>query len=89
MLMGAIDYAGLFPPAQLDMPGAVAEYASYLASGDRWALGWFVVPATRLEELATAARELIDPQARSLGEDRFWRLSVVFGADKADRGRWL
>ena len=83
LLMGAIDYAGLFPPAQLDMPGAVAEYASYLASGDRWALGWFVVPATRLDELAAAARELIDPQAQSLGEDRFWTLSVVFGADIA------
>jgi len=83
LLMGAIDYAGLFPPAQLDMPGAVAEYASYLASTDRSALGWFVVPATRLDELATAAGELIDPQAPSLGDDRFWTLSAVFGADIA------
>jgi hypothetical protein len=83
LLFGAVDYAGLFPPAQLDMPGAVAEYASYLASDDRWALGWFVVPAARLEELAIAAGELIDPQARSLGEDRCWTLSVVFGGDVA------
>ena len=25
LLADAIDYAGLFPPTQLDMPGAVAE----------------------------------------------------------------
>jgi hypothetical protein len=55
LLAHAIDYAGLFPPAQLDMPGAVAEYESYLASSDAWALGRFVVPAARLRELAAAA----------------------------------
>ena len=38
LLGDAVDYAGLFPPAQLDMAGAVAEYASYLTSPDRWAL---------------------------------------------------
>src|SRR5688500_17592411 len=37
LLADAIDYACLFPPAQLDMSGAVAEYASYLQSADRWA----------------------------------------------------
>ncbi len=55
LLADAIDYAGLFPPAQLDMPGAVAEYAAYLDSADSWALGRFVVPAARLAELADAA----------------------------------
>src|SRR5919107_1312328 len=55
LLTDAIDYAGLFPPAQLDMPGAVAEYAAYLDSPHRWALGRFVVPAARLADLADAA----------------------------------
>ena len=42
LLRGAIDYAGLFPPAQLSMAEAVANHADYLASGDAWALGRFV-----------------------------------------------
>jgi hypothetical protein len=80
LLRDAIDYAGLFPPAQLDMPGAVAEYASYLASADAWALGRFVVPAARLDEMAAAARALVVPARQSLGAPG-WRLSVVFGTD--------
>jgi hypothetical protein len=50
LLAGAIDYAGLFPPAALRMPEAVAEVAALRASADRWAFGRFVVPAARLEE---------------------------------------
>lgn len=54
LLDGAIDYAGLFPPAELGMGEAVARYLAYRASPDAWALGRFVVPASRLEELAAA-----------------------------------
>ena len=81
LLFDAIDYAGLFPPAALDMPGAVSEYASYLTSGDRWALGRFVVPASRLEELVTCAVDLAPASVAPDGSARPWRLSVVFGAD--------
>ena len=81
LLAHAIDYAGLFPPAQLDMPGAVAEYESYLASSDAWALGRFVVPAGRLDELAGVAR---DATSNPLGAGQAERqLSVVLGADLA------
>jgi len=81
LLAHAIDYAGLFPPAQLDMPGAVAEYESYLASSDAWALGRFVVPAARLRELAAAAGDApSNPLGSRQGERR---LSVVLGADLA------
>jgi hypothetical protein len=81
LLAHAIDYAGLFPPAQLDMPGAVAEYESYLASSDAWALGRFVVPAARLRELAAAAGDApLNPLGSRRGERR---LSVVLGADLA------
>ncbi|HUQ83641.1 MAG TPA: hypothetical protein VM076_20990 [Gemmatimonadaceae bacterium] len=81
LLAGAVDYAGLFPPAQLDMRGAASEYASYLASEAAWALGTFVVSATRLAELGEAASALLDSSADSLGADRFWRVSAVLGAD--------
>jgi hypothetical protein len=88
LLADAIDYAGLFPPAQLDMPGAVAEYAAYLASDDRWALGRFVVPVARLRELreAVLARRA---DGLSLGpSEGTWELSALVGADvSADMAR--
>jgi hypothetical protein len=82
LLAGAIDYAGLFPPAALDMAGAVSEYASYVRSDDRWALGRCVVAASRLEELRRAHDALQadrEPNERTPA----WRVSAVFGADVA------
>jgi hypothetical protein len=76
LLAGAIDYAGLFPPATLGMADAVRNYASYAASDDRWALGRFVVPAQRLDEFAGAWSELPEFSA-----DISWRLAVSLGAD--------
>lgn len=54
LLTGAIDYAGLFPPAALGMPEAVRSYLYYRRGPDAWALGRFVAPAERLSELADA-----------------------------------
>jgi hypothetical protein len=75
LLTELIDYAGLFPPAGLDMPRAVANYASYLRGDDAWALGRFVLPASRLDEFARAA------DAEHTGTDLIWRLSAVIGAN--------
>jgi len=57
-LAGAIDYAGLFPPAALDMRTAIRNYASYRAGGDASLLGRFVAPAARLGELAEELESL-------------------------------
>lgn len=76
LLAGAIDYAGLFPPATLGMADAVRNYASYAASDDRWALGRFVVPVQRLDEFAGAWSELPEFSA-----DISWRLAVSLGTD--------
>src|SRR5688500_1293567 len=46
LLDGLIDYAGLFPPATLDMQAAVARYARYRAGERAWMLGRFVVPSS-------------------------------------------
>ena len=82
LLGDAIDYAGLFPPAQLDMAGAVAEYASYLTSPDRWALGRFVVPAARLPELAAEGESLAAGSRASFGgSGTGWALSVLLGTE--------
>jgi hypothetical protein len=56
LLAGLIDYAGLFPPADLDMPDAARNYAAYRAGPHAWALGRFIVPAVRLGEVDPAWR---------------------------------
>ena len=47
-MSGLIDYAGLFPPAGLDVQTALANYAGYLEGEDGWMLGRCVVPAAQL-----------------------------------------
>jgi hypothetical protein len=78
LLAGLIDYAGLFPPASLSMAEAVANYASYLEGPDAWALGRFVVPVARLDEMAADAARYTGARAQP------WRLSALAGEDLAD-----
>lgn len=54
LLEGLIDYAGLFPPAKLPMADAVRNYARYREGEHAWALGRFVVPAARADEVPRA-----------------------------------
>ena len=76
LLTGLIDYAGLFPPAGLEMDGAVRNYDSYLNGEHAWMLGRFVVPAARLPEFTESATRL--------GVDvGTWRLSVLASANDA------
>ncbi len=72
VLHGAIDYAGLFPPAALDMANAVAEYASERRGPDRWALGRFVLPVARLGEFEALAA----PSYTDAGSDP-WRVAAI------------
>jgi hypothetical protein len=58
MLAGIIDYAGLFPPAQLPLAEAIRCYARYRQGPDRWMLGHFICPAQRLGELSPFVPEL-------------------------------
>ena len=39
LLENAIDYAGLFPPADLALEQALKNQAAYVRSPDRWMLG--------------------------------------------------
>ena len=50
LLSGVVDYAGLFPPANLPLDQAIRNYARHRQEADAWMLGRFVVPATRLAE---------------------------------------
>ncbi len=66
-----IDYAGLFPPASLSMADAVVEYRNARGGVHGWLLGKFIVPASRLEELAGVLMA-----SMRVGEAP-WQVSVV------------
>src|SRR5260370_37580175 len=73
LLPGLIDYAGLYPPANLDMHSAVQNYLRYRRSKHAHALGRFIVDVHRIDEL------------RAVAEDRLrdMRLSVIASAHSA------
>jgi hypothetical protein len=58
-LSGLIDYAGLYPPASLDMRTAVRNYLDYRSQKHAWMLGGFIVDLARLGELRQAAGEAL------------------------------
>jgi hypothetical protein len=74
LLGSSLDYAGLFPPAELDMPAAVRCYEEYRSSEYAWMLGNFVTPASRLGEVAAFARRDNTP----------WSVSALVGPNIAD-----
>lgn len=51
LLEGLVDYAGLFPPASLDLPTALRRFDAHQRGKDARLLGRFVLPAGRLTEL--------------------------------------
>ncbi len=70
---GLVDYAGLFPPASLEVPAAVAEYAAHRTEAEAWMLGRFIAPAGRLAAIGEAAAAHLDAGAP-------WGFSVLVGA---------
>ncbi len=45
----SVDYAGLFPPAELALEPALKNHADYVRSPDEWMLGTFVLPVAKFE----------------------------------------
>lgn len=76
LLHSLVDYAGLFPPAALDMHRAVHEYALHRAGEHAWMLGHFILPVSRLEEFAISHAALGPSPVGDV-----WRLSVLPGPD--------
>ena len=79
LLAGLVDYAGLFPPAALDMSDAVREYAGYRRGTHAWMLGRFVLPVGRLGEFEAAAATVLPTEP-----SQAWPLAVLAGADPAE-----
>ena len=59
LVRGLIDYAGLFPPAKLDMARAVERFAAHRQSPHADALARFICPVSRLGEFSRAADPLL------------------------------
>lgn len=55
---GIVDYAGLFPPADLSLDTALQKYSQYRQSDDSWMLSRFVIPGLRLDELEPYGEQL-------------------------------
>lgn len=51
LLRNILDYAGLFPPAQLSLEESFANYLTYLGNVHNWMLSKFICPGTMLVEL--------------------------------------
>lgn len=83
LLSGLIDYAGLFPPAKLDMPKAAEAFARHRFGEHEWMLGRFICPASRLAEFTKAAAALLpgtfatSGYREHAGSSEPWRLSVI------------
>ncbi len=56
LLTGAIDYAGLFPPASLALEPAVENHGRYVREPEHWMLGAFVLPVSRFEAVSMLLR---------------------------------
>ena len=79
LLNEIVDYAGLFPPAGLDLTTVAENYARYRQSAARWMLARIVIPAARLDEL-------VDNTNIAPGSDP-WRVSaLVPGVDAPEDG---
>lgn len=52
LLSHCIDYAGLFPPALLDLQTVIQNYNAYRTGPRAWALGRLILPANKVVEFA-------------------------------------
>jgi hypothetical protein len=67
-----IDYAGIFPPAKLGLQVAMQNYQQYRSGSNRWMLGSFVLPASRLNEFKSWL-----PTLSASDTTEQWPLSVI------------
>jgi len=67
-----IDYAGLFPPAKLEIEPSLKNYAEYIKSTDKWMMSQFIIPVSRLDEIPTGLM-------KKYSENFPLRLSLISG----------
>ncbi|MBD3161702.1 MAG: hypothetical protein GF346_05545 [Candidatus Eisenbacteria bacterium] len=70
-----IDYAGLFPPAELPLDTAIENYVKHRSQPESWMLARFIYPARRLDQLAAYANVI-----QSRGDP--FRFSIILTGDE-------
>lgn len=55
---GIVDYAGLFPPADLELEPALRNYLRYREGEDAWMISRFILPYTMLDRLEAWSGEI-------------------------------
>ena len=76
LMDGLIDYAGLFPPADLEMEPTVRNFAEYRSGANDWMLSRLIVPVGQLEEFERCAGELL-PVSHDPASDDCWVISAL------------
>src|ERR1700748_1960057 len=79
-----IDYAGLFPPAGLDMLTSAWNYAAYRSGRYAWALGRLIVPVARLTEFSAALMDVGSDE-----EQTPWLLGALSTGDARQDARLI
>jgi hypothetical protein len=83
LLTDLVDYAGLFPPAKLEMQASVEAFNRSRVGPHEWMLGRFICPLARLEEFERCASPLLPGDFATSGYREMagagdpWRLSVL------------
>lgn len=77
-MSSVVDYAGLYPPASLDEPTVVSNFAAIHASPRSWMLGRLVWPAARIESLSALAKD-IAPAAQPPETEGAWPVTALLG----------
>ena len=72
LLASVVDYAGMFPPANLPLSGALREYASARAGAHGWLLGRFLLPLARLPDLEDSLGSIPTPRPVA-----YWPLGAI------------
>jgi hypothetical protein len=79
LLSSIVDYAGLFPPAQLDLQTAMNRYDRAQSSPHHWLLGRFILPASTLQKFQELLLTFSETSSETRPEpyETQWSLSVI------------
>ncbi|MBV8061398.1 MAG: hypothetical protein JO126_00530 [Alphaproteobacteria bacterium] len=63
LLANTVDYAGLYPPASLDLPTTVGNFLTYASGAHHALLGKLIIPANKLGDFAHCTQNYPFPHA--------------------------
>lgn len=77
-----IDYAGMFPPANLDLKNAFSNYLNYINSSDEWMMDKFICSIRFFEDFTNHDSEL-SKQLHDFQSDRWVAFSLLLTGGKS------